>query len=221
MAKRRAEEKRSERERTNRALEDWVRMAKQRKTQKANGIERADLAAVEHAAEWRDHPVVRALGTLSQLADQPQLYTISALTAAAGMVRGDARLARTGVRMFAAEWLATKVKTAIKHRVDRTRPHVPVDGGDYRMEAGDSHDKALSSFPSGHTAGAVAVARVVASEYPQHAGAAAALAAFVGLIQIPRCAHFPTDIGAGAAIGLVAGSLLAKREAPDAHIRRA
>lgn len=176
-----------------------------------SAVERADLATAEQAAEWRHHPAIRILGTISQLADQPQLYTVSALTAAAGVVRGDARLARTGLRMVAAEWLATKAKSAIKHRVDRTRPHVPVDGGEYRMEPGESRDKALSSFPSGHTAGAVAVARVYASEYPEYAGAAWALAAFAGLIQIPRCAHFPSDIGAGAAIGLVAGSLVAKR----------
>jgi len=179
-------------------------------------IEKADLAAVHSTASWRDHPLVSALGTVSELADQPQLYAISAATMAAGLLRGDKRLARTGLRMLAAEWLATKAKGFVKHRVDRTRPHVPVDGGDYRMERGESHDTALNSFPSGHTAGAVAVARAYASEYPEHAGRAAAIAIFVGAIQVPRCRHYPSDIGVGALIGLATGSLVAKR-APSAE----
>jgi membrane-associated phospholipid phosphatase len=182
----------------------------------AEAIERADLAAAHSVASWRDNPVVSALGSLSELADQPQLYAISAAMVAAGLLRGDRRMARAGVRMFAAEWLATKAKGFIKHRVDRTRPHVPVEGGGYRMERGESHDKALNSFPSGHTAGAVAVARAYASEYPEHAGRAAALSLFVGVIQIPRCRHYPSDIGVGAMIGLAAGSLVARREHPAA-----
>lgn len=188
---------------------------KSRNIKAAAAVEQADLSAAHHAGQWRDHPVVKALGWLSEAADQPQLYALSAGTIAFGVLSGNGRLARTGVRMFAAEWLATKAKTIVKHRVDRTRPHVPADGGRYRMEQGHSHDKALNSFPSGHTAGAVAVARAYASEYPEHAGRAAALAIFAGAIQIPRSMHFPTDVGAGAAIGLAAGSLVAKRRTPD------
>jgi undecaprenyl-diphosphatase len=150
------------------------------------------------------------LGWISELADQPQLYAVSAATVAIGLVRQDSRMMRAGLRMLVAEWLATKAKSFVKHRVDRTRPHVPVDGGRYRMERGSSRDKDLNSFPSGHTAGAVAVARAYASEYPEHAVQATLLATLAGAIQIPRCMHFATDIGAGAAIGLVAGSLVAK-----------
>ncbi|MDO6413820.1 phosphatase PAP2 family protein [Sphingomonas sp. BIUV-7] len=174
-------------------------------------IEQADLVTAHKAGQWRDHPIIKRLGTLSELADQPQLYAICASTVAIGVLRGNGRLARAGLRMLAAEWLATKAKSFIKHRVDRSRPHVPVNGGHYRMQTGHSHESALNSFPSGHTAGAVAVARAYASEYPEHAGRAAAIAIFVGAIQIPRCAHFVSDVGAGAAIGLAAGSLAAKK----------
>ncbi len=129
----------------------------------------------------------------------------------AGVLRKDRRLARAGVRMLAAEWLATKAKSFIKHRVNRTRPHVPIEGGDYCLEKGGSEASSLSSFPSGHTAGAVAVARAYASEYPEHAKAAATAAILIGLIQIPRCKHFVTDIVAGAMIGWVAALAAAKR----------
>ena len=195
-------------------------MAQPRKTRQtkkaAYAVEQADRAAARQAGQWRDHPIVKGLGWLSEASDQPPLYALSAGTIAFGVLSGNGRLARTGVRMFAAQWLATKAKSFVKHRVDRTRPHVPVDGGDYRMERGESHDTALNSFPSGHTAGAVAVARAYASEYPEHAGRAAAIAIFVGAIQVPRCRHYPSDIGVGALIGLATGSLVAKR-APSAQ----
>lgn len=174
--------------------------------------ERADLKTAQVAGRWRNTRIVRALGTVSDLADQPPLYALCWATIAVGLVRGDRRLRNAGMRMLAAEWLATKAKSAIKHRVDRTRPAVPVEGGAYRMERGDSHARPLNSFPSGHTAGALAVASAFASEYPEYRVSAFAAAIAAALIQIPRCAHYPSDIGVGAAIGLTAGGLVAKAE---------
>jgi membrane-associated phospholipid phosphatase len=173
------------------------------KNRRRHPIERADLKVACRASEWRNHAAIRALGKVSELADQPQLYTICAATLITGILRGDAKLARTGLRMLAAEWLATKAKSFVKHRIDRTRPN--------RLQPGKSHDTMLNSFPSGHTAGAVAVARAYASEYPKHGALAASIAISVGLIQLPRCKHYVTDIGAGAGIGLAVGSLVAKR----------
>ncbi|WCT72677.1 phosphatase PAP2 family protein [Sphingomonas naphthae] len=178
------------------------------------GIEKADLKVARKIGQWRDHPAVRTVGIVGELADQPQLYALSAATVVIGLFRADSRMVRAGVRMLAAEWLATKAKNFVKHRVDRTRPHVPVEGGRYRIERGGSRDSAMSSFPSGHTAGAVAVARAYSSEYPEHAATATLLATLAGGIQIPRCSHFVSDVGAGAVIGLAAGSLVAKRSQP-------
>lgn len=174
--------------------------------------EEADLKLAHAAGRYRNVAVVRALGTLSELADQPQLYTICWATIGAGLATGNRRLRDAGLRMLAAEWLATKAKSAIKHRVDRTRPKVPVEGGDYRMARGDSKAHPLNSFPSGHTAGAMAVATAFASEYPEHRVAAYAAATAVALVQLPRCAHYVSDIGVGAAIGLTAGALVAKAD---------
>lgn len=185
-------------------------MQRKKKASRKTGIEKADLAAARKAGGWRDNKLLLALGKVSDLADQPPLYAICIATAGAGVIRGDGRLFRTGLRMLAAEWMATKAKGFVKHRIDRTRPRRPVEGGRYSMKRGDSHESELNSFPSGHTAGAVSVARAFASEYPQHAGKAALAAAFVGAIQIPRCKHYLSDVGVGAAIGLAAGTIAAK-----------
>ena len=65
----------------------------------------------------------------------------------------------------------------------------------------------MNSFPSGHTAGAVAVAAVIGRCYPAHRVAAYASAAAVAAIQVPRCQHYPGDLGAGALIGIAAGAM--------------
>jgi membrane-associated phospholipid phosphatase len=122
---------------------------------------------------------------------------------AVGLIGGDRRLAGAGLRMLAAHTLATVVKDAVKRRVDRTRPRsVARPGKDAKPRLGDSEAKEETSFPSGHSAGAAAVARAFARAYPEHAAPAYAGAAILALAQIPRCAHYPTDVGAGIAIGL-------------------
>lgn len=168
--------------------------------------EKADLKAAEAAARWQRHPVVRVAGWASELADQPPLLTLCAATVAAGLVRRDRHLAATGARMLAAAGLAIVIKDRAKHATDRTRPHVVVvEGEDYEMREGrGTGDGELGSFPSGHTAGALAVARAVARGYPEWQAAAHGAAALVAAVQIPRCAHYPTDIGAGALIGWLA-----------------
>jgi membrane-associated phospholipid phosphatase len=60
------------------------------------------------------------------------------------------------------------------------------------------------SFPSGHTAGSVAVARAVGRVYPEARAAAYGGAAAIALIQIPRGAHYPADVAAGTAVGIIA-----------------
>ena len=59
------------------------------------------------------------------------------------------------------------------------------------------------SFPSGHTAGAVAVARAAARVYPGAVPALAAVTVGVGALQLPTGKHYASDVVAGAAVGLV------------------
>lgn len=178
-------------------------MARKKKRTKTK-VEHADLSVIDAASHLRHTTPVKLLGTVSEIADQPQLISLCAATLAAGLALRRPRLAAAGARMLATELLATRMKSAIKRRVDRTRPHVVDDGGDYRMEPGDTDDGPLSSFPSGHTAGAVGVARAFAREYPAQAVPAYTAAGAVAAIQIPRCSHYPSDLAAGAAVGLAA-----------------
>lgn len=172
----------------------------------ANALEKADVAVANAMAPAARTPLVQALGTLSEAADQPPLRFLCAGLVALGLWRGDKRLAGAGVRMLVAHSLATGIKTAIKHRVDRTRPTVLVEEGRYQMGAGNSRQHEDTSFPSGHTAGAVAAAGAFAHDYPRYRAVAYGLAGVAALMQIPRCKHYPSDVGAGTAIGVAAAA---------------
>lgn len=176
---------------------------------KVSKLEKADLAVVDAARPWSKTPPMKIVSFLSEVGDQPQMRILCGAVIAAGLAGGDKRLTKAGFRMLAAHTLATFAKNVIKHRIDRTRPrskHKP--GKDHRLSPGESRAKEETSFPSGHSAGAAAVARAFVRDYPEHAGAAYAAAGAVALAQIPRCAHYPTDVGAGLAIGAAAEALV-------------
>ncbi|KQN91803.1 hypothetical protein ASE90_03235 [Sphingomonas sp. Leaf67] len=185
-------------------------MGKKRKAkQQAKRLVDADIDAGRGVAgELHDHPMVKFAGMLSEVADQPPMVAINLTTIAVGLWRSDARLTRTGVRMLAAHGLATLAKAVIKANVDRARPKLFSDREDHRPKPGDTDEGPQNSFPSGHTAGAVAVARAVAREYPDAAGPAYAGAAAVAAIQVPRGTHFPIDVAVGAVIGLIAEAVV-------------
>jgi len=76
----------------------------------------------------------------------------------------------------------------------------------------------MNSFPSGHTAGVVAVTRAMAREYPATALPGATAAAAIAVTRPMVGAHFPLDIVAGAAIGVASEWIVAR--AFDAVDRR-
>jgi membrane-associated phospholipid phosphatase len=166
--------------------------------------EEADVALAAHLAGHRDHPAVRALGTLSEIGDQPPLLALSGAVLAYGLLSGNRRVAGAGARMLGSLILATCIKTGLKHLVGRTRPNVLLDEGHYAVEPFGPDEGPWHSFPSGHTAGSVAVARAIGRVYPAARPVAYGGAAAVGLIQIPRGAHYPADVVAGALVGVVA-----------------
>lgn len=155
--------------------------------------------------------MVRAVGLAAEAADQPPLFAASIATIGLGTVLRRPRLLRAGLRMLASELVATGIKSVVKHHVNRTRPHKMLKDGRYSLhtDAGGRKDEGpWNSFPSGHTAGAVAVSRAATREYPEARPAAGIAAALVALIQLPRGRHFASDVVAGAVIGAVSEALV-------------
>jgi undecaprenyl-diphosphatase len=163
-----------------------------------------DARARESVIPHQKDAPVKALSWYSEIGDQPQLRTLSAGLLLSGAIARNPRMIRAGVRMLLAHELATFTKNFVKKRVNRTRPRTAQDEEDQKVELGRSTEKEETSFPSGHSAGATAVAAAFSREYPEYAIPALAAAGAAALAQIPRCAHYPTDVGAGIAIGAAA-----------------
>lgn len=174
-----------------------------------NRIAAADKEVADALGEYSGEPPVRALSRFAKLGDQPELRLISGGVIAAGLLLGRGRLFRAGVRMLLAHEAATAAKDLIKARVDRTRPHSARSKADAEPRPGNSRAKRYRSFPSGHSAGSVAVAQAFAREYPQHRAAALTAAGVIAVGQIPKSAHYPTDVAAGALIGAATEAVIA------------
>ena len=175
---------------------------------KPSRVEKADLKVARATDPVRNHSLTRIAGDLSDVADQPPLRAIGAATMVAGALARSQRLTLAGVRMLAAHQLATSVKSVIKHSIDRTRPERVLEGAAYESGKGDHDSSPWNSFPSGHTAGAVAVARAIGRDYPRAAVPALALSVAAAAIQVPRGKHYVSDVVAGAVIGLAADYLV-------------
>ena len=171
-------------------------------------IEEADVAAGLKLAERRHEPAVRAAAKMGELSDQEPLYAISAVVLVAGAVTGNKRLATAGARMLASAAAAAALKSLVKRSVTRTRPHVLMDEDRYETDVGGSPDKPEQSFPSGHAAGGMAVARALTRVYPRAGAVGLGAAAMAGLTRVLKGAHYPVDVMAGAAVGLVSEMLV-------------
>ncbi|RYV51335.1 phosphatase PAP2 family protein [Pengzhenrongella frigida] len=183
-----------------------------RKVQSAAG--QVDQAA--YAALTRPNaPLLdRALFALTRGADYSKL---SLAAAAALALAGGPRGRRSAVHGLAGLGLTALVaNTAIKPLTHRRRPErapEPVRATEWIVTTPRS-----TSFPSGHTAAAVAFATGVAHEWPTAAVPLTGLAALVGYSRVRTGVHFPGDVVAGALLGgglaLAASRLLDRLERP-------
>lgn len=178
-------------------------------------FEEVDQAVADLLLPFVGQAGVRALGAVSDLSDQEPLYAAAAGTLVTAALLRDGRSWRAGTRFLAAHLLATALRGIVKQMVDRTRPDAAAERGEYVLRKGRRHDTDFNSFPSGHTAGAVAVALAVRRDYPGARVPVLVLAGLAGLAQVIRSKHYVSDVVAGALIAVAAEGLV------DALITRA
>jgi undecaprenyl-diphosphatase len=184
-------------------------MAKKNGTELVETIEDVDAAATAAVQPYRETAPIRALSYFSKLGDQPPLRALCGAVIAAGLVARNQRLVRAGARALASHTVATLLKDMVKARVDRTRPRT--NGSTKpKIKPGTSTAKEETSFPSGHSAGAAAVASAFARDYPEYRTPAYAAAGLIALAQVPRCSHYPSDVGVGIAIGIASDAAVAQ-----------
>lgn len=147
-------------------------------------------------------PVLDAvLPRLSRAANHSKLWiAIAVVFAAVGRAKGR-RAASRGLRAVALT--SAIVNGPIKLVANRHRPTGELIPAARRL----ARVPTSSSFPSGHTASAVAFATAVGIEVPRAAAPLGALAAAVGVSRVYTGVHYPLDVAAGAALGATAAIL--------------
>lgn len=132
----------------------------------------------------------------------------------AGLVTDDARAKAVAEDGLIASLIAGGVITpVVKLAAGRTRPRGTDKTFDFKPFSG------ASSFPSGHTTEAFAVASVVAAEYDSRwiKGISYGTAVLVGFARVHHQAHFLSDVTAGALIGTGVGRSVVHRNAERRH----
>ncbi|GAC1416010.1 MAG: hypothetical protein NVSMB62_04940 [Acidobacteriaceae bacterium] len=125
---------------------------------------------------------------------------------AAGYARHDPYQVSTALLSGEAYADSAVVDLVIKAITHRARPHEVPANGDFHNTffSGTTSPLKGSSFPSGHSAGAFAVATVIAGRYHQHHWVpvlAYGFATAISLSRITDSSHFPSDVFLGAALG--------------------
>ena len=167
------------------------------------------IIADPHAMPYfRSH--ARNLDDVNDTFDAPitsaEVIALPAALLIAGYARHDSY--QVGTALLAGEAYADSavVDLALKAITRRKRPSDVAPGAPFNdtfFAGGESPFKG-SSFPSGHAAGAFAVATVVASRYHTHRWVPWVVYGFATAVSFSRVtssAHFPSDVFLGAALG--------------------
>jgi undecaprenyl-diphosphatase len=175
------------------------------------GLREADRRLSQRLAACTAPGVHRTLSAVEECAESTKLWCFAAAVMAWGGGRRGRRAAAAGL---AALTVAQLVSNGLcKQLADRPRPPkewIPHDEVEDRP--------ASSSFPSGHTAAAAAFTAAVWPTWPVAGMACAVPAAMVAVERVQSGAHYPSDVVAGAVIGLAAARLI--RQSPRLALRR-
>ncbi|WP_347878389.1 phosphatase PAP2 family protein [Streptomyces subrutilus] len=169
-----------------------------------------DHRLTKRMAAWDSAWARRVLPPVEDAAEHTKLWWAAAVAMAAGGGWRGRKAAAAGITAMAVgELLSNGVA---KQLVERPRPPkewIPHDDVEERPDS--------SSFPSGHTCAAVAFTAGVALSWPWAGAACAVPMTLVALERVHSGAHYPSDVAAGAVIGLAAAALV--RKAPSMFLR--
>ncbi|MEU0787354.1 phosphatase PAP2 family protein [Streptomyces sp. NPDC006173] len=163
-------------------------------------VREADRRLTQWAASRIPHRIGRLLSAVEETAENSKLWCGAAAAMTAFGARRGRRSAVSGLASLA---VAQLISNGVgKQLVGRPRP--PKEWIDHN-EVEDRPDS--SSFPSGHTAAAVAFTAAIAPGWPLAAAICTVPTALLALERVQSGAHYPTDIAAGTLIGLVSAWL--------------
>jgi undecaprenyl-diphosphatase len=141
--------------------------------------------------------VKRFFAIVSRLGDGALWYALMLLLA----IGGEAEGAATAARMALTGVMGVGIYKLLKQRCVRERPYVMHEGILLGTAPLDRY-----SFPSGHTLHAVGFTLVATAAVPELAPLLLPFTALVAASRVVLGLHYPSDVLAGAAIGLALGS---------------
>ncbi|WP_308376500.1 phosphatase PAP2 family protein [Streptomyces sp. ISL-99] len=179
-------------------------------TRLLDDVRRLDRRLTRRAASWDSPWARKMLPAVESAAERTKLWWGAAITMAAVGGATQRKAAAGGVAgMLCAQLIANAL---CKQLYERRRP--PAD----MIPHDDVEDRPdTSSFPSGHTAAAVGFTVAVSLTSPWVGAAAAVPTVLVAVERVHAGAHYPSDVVAGAAIGV--GSALLVHHAPRLLLR--
>jgi undecaprenyl-diphosphatase len=99
------------------------------------------------------------------------------------------------------------VVQVMKHMIGRARPRLTAD----TIFIGPSFRSGYDSFPSGHAALVFCLAYILSCYFPKYQLVFYGFASVVALDRVEGFAHFPSDILAGAVVGLAVAKILSTK----------
>jgi membrane-associated phospholipid phosphatase len=167
-------------------------------------IAQIDAAVYDAVAGVSTPRLDRAMRHLSTAANYSRISVAQAVALSVLAGPRGRRAAATGLASVALT--SGVVNLVIKPLGGRARPN---RGGEQAPTARRIKMPRSRSFPSGHTASAVAFASGVGRELPQAGIPLHALAALVGYSRVHTGVHYPADVVAGAVLGSACADVVA------------
>ncbi|MGH7206804.1 MAG: phosphatase PAP2 family protein [Nitrospiraceae bacterium] len=157
------------------------------------GIPRAPwMAWVSDFGDWLAKPLI--------------LVAISVALLAVGLAFKRPVFRLAGLESLIAHAVAGLLSNGLKHLIGRPRPKFTHSG---EFQFSPTLDFGLDSFPSGHATASFAVAAVLAKHFPRATWVLYGAASLVAMSRVLRGSHFPSDVVAGAGLGVLTGYVVA------------
>ena len=134
------------------------------------------------------------------------LIIIACILYVVGKVSNNKRLYEAGKNLCLGFVVAGIITQILKHLIGRARPSVT----DELLFIGPTLKSKYLSFPSGHTAVAFCFACILSAHFPRYRSIFYIIALIAGFERAEDFYHFPSDVLAGALIGLIAGKIVMK-----------